>query len=223
VKKILIIDDESAIRTMLKEYLEMEDYLVFTAASAASALEQIAYSPDLILLDINMPETDGYELCEKIRGYVSCPILFLTARTEECDRVKGFACGADDYIVKPFGMDELIARIGAHLRREERKQKQYSIRLTDCLAVDFAAKRVLYDGTDIGLTKTEYMITELLVSHPGNVFDKEQIYEKVRGFEGEADASIITEHIRRIRKKLKAVSEKNFIETVWGVGYRWIG
>lgn len=223
MKKILIIDDESAIRAMLKEYLEMEGYLVFTAADAASALEQMSYSPDLILLDINMPETDGYQLCEKIRSYVSCPILFLTARAEECDRVRGFAVGGDDYIVKPFGMDELIARIAAHLRQEERKQKQCSVKLTDCLAVDFAAKRVLYNGIDIGLTKTEYMITEFLVSNPGNVFDKEQIYEKVRGFEGEADANIITEHIRRIRKKLKAVSEKTFIETVWGVGYRWIG
>lgn len=223
MKKILIIDDESAIRAMLKEYLEMENYLVFTAANAKSALDQIVYSPDLILLDINMPDMDGYEFCEKIRGYVTCPILFLTARAEECDQIRGFSSGGDDYVVKPFSMDELIARIAAHLRREERKQKQSSIIFMEHLTVDFAGKRVLYDGEEIRFTRTEYMIIELLVSHPGNVFDKEMIYEKVRGFEGEGDANIIAEHIRRIRNKLKAVSDKIFIETVWGVGYRWIG
>lgn len=223
MKKILIADDEQDILTLLKEAFELEDYLVYTASSGMQVLEKMKNNPDIILLDINMPDMDGYTVCEKIRDYVACPILFLTARIEEQDRVNGFKAGGDDYILKPFGIDELLARVAAHLRREERKNQKSHVYLREELVVDFDGHRVLVQGEDIGLTKTEYQILELLITHIGQVFDKEQIYENVRGYDGEGDASIITEHIRRIRKKLAGYSDKEYIETVWGVGYKWIG
>ena len=223
MKKILVIDDEIDICNMLKEYLQMEDYLVYTAADANEALKQVCNQPDLILLDINMPQMDGYELCERIRDELTCPILFLSARTEEKDRVNGFKVGGDDYIVKPFSMDELLARIAAHLRREDRKNNRNKVYMDETITVDFDAGKVSSNGVDLCLTKTEFAILELLLTHAGQVFDKENIYESVRGFDGEADASIVMEHIRRIRKKLQTATEKNYIETLWGVGYRWIG
>ncbi len=221
MKKILIVDDESAIRDLLKESLEMEGYLVYTAKNGMQAMEGLKYQPNLIILDVNMPDMDGYMVCEKIRDYVDCPILFLTARTEEQDRVNGFKAGGDDYIVKPFGMDEMLARVEAHLRREARKNSNSNIYMDGELTVDFSGYQVLLEGEDVGLTKTEFSIVELLISHSGQVFEKEQIYERVRGFDGEADASIIAEHVRRIRKKIDKKSKH--IETVWGVGYKWIG
>lgn len=223
MKKILVVDDEIDICNMLKEYLQMEDYLVYTATDGIDALKKIGYQPDLILMDVNMPEMDGYKLCERLREQITCPILFLSARTEEKDRVNGFRVGGDDYIVKPFSIEELLARVQAHLRREDRKNRNTRIYMDEVIVVDFYGNKVISEGVDLGFTKTEFLIVELLITHAGQVFDKEKIYEKVRGFDGEADASIIMEHIRRIRKKLQKVTDKEYIETVWGVGYRWIG
>lgn len=221
MKKILAVDDEQDIRNLLKECLELEGYLVYTAKNGMEAMENIRRNPDLIIMDVNMPDMDGYTVCGKIRDYVDCPILFLTARTQEQDKVSGFQAGGDDYIVKPFGMDELLARVEAHLRREERRQKQRNVYLKGSLAIDFSGRQVLVDGEDAGLTKTEFAIVELLAAHSGQVFEKEQIYERVRGFDGEADASIIAEHVRRVRQNIDKGTKH--IETVWGVGYKWIG
>ena len=121
MKKILVIDDETDICNMLKDYLQMDGYLVYTAGNGTEALSLMNISPDLILLDINMPGMDGYQVCERIREHIHCPIIFLSARVEDADRIKGFRSGGDDYVTKPFSMDELIARIEAHLRREERR------------------------------------------------------------------------------------------------------
>ncbi len=165
MKKILAVDDERDIRKLLKEYLELEGYLVFTAKNGMEAMEKLKHQPDLIIMDVNMPDMDGYTVCEKIRDYVDCPILFLTARTEEQDRVSGFKAGGDDYIVKPFGMDEMLARVEAHLRREERRQQNSNIYMKGDLTVDFSGRQVLVDGADAGLTKTEFAIVELLITH----------------------------------------------------------
>lgn len=223
MKKILVVDDEADIRKLLKEYLEMEGYLVYTAENGSKAMENIKCQPDLILLDVNMPDMDGYEVCEKIRDYINCPILFLTARTEEKDKVNGLKSGGDDYIVKPFSIDELLARVEAHLRREARKSQSSNIYTNGSLVVDFNGHQVLYEGKNLEFTRTEYLILELLLTHSGQVFEKEQIYEKVRGFDGEADAGIVAEHVRRIRNKLGKYTKQKYIDTVWGVGYRWIG
>lgn len=134
--KILVVDDEEGIITLLKDYFEMNGYEVYTAQSGKDALK-ISKNPDIILLDINMPEIDGIEVCNRIRDYVSCPILFLTARIENTDKINGFRAGADDYIVKPFDLDELGARVSAHLRREQRKSNQTKIKFYNDLTIDY--------------------------------------------------------------------------------------
>lgn len=226
MKRILVVDDEKDIRQLLKDALELEGYETDIAENGIRAMTLLQNKPDLILLDINLPDMDGYQICQAIRDYISVPILFLTARTQEADRILGLKVGGDDYILKPFSMEELLARIEAHFRREERAVRSISsegVVLDDTLAVDFAGYRILKDGKDIGLTKTEFQIAELLFTNRGQVFGREQIYEQVRGYDSEGDAGIVTEHIRRIRKKLGNRQGKEWIETVWGVGYKWIG
>ena len=215
--KILVIDDEQMILDMLRDQLEIEGYQVLTAQNAEEAKKRLAGEPNLILLDINMPGMDGIELCEKIREDVTCPILFLTARIEEADRVAGLHAGGDDYIMKPFSLSELMARVEAHLRREERQQHKITVRYFGNLAIDYASRTVRVDGQAASLTKAEFDIVELLSLHPGQVFSREAIYERVRGLDGTADNAVIKEHIRRIRAKLN----EECIETVWGCGYKW--
>ena len=215
--KILVIDDEQMILDMLRDQLEIEGYQVLTAQNAEEAMKRLAGEPNLILLDINMPGMDGIELCEKIREDVTCPILFLTARIEEADRVAGLHAGGDDYIMKPFSLSELMARVEAHLRREERQQHKITVRYFGNLAIDYASRIVRVDGQEVSLTKAEFDIVELLPLHPGQVFSREAIYERVRGLDGTADNAVIKEHIRRIRAKLN----EECIETVWGCGYKW--
>ena len=220
---ILIADDEKEIRDILRLLLEGEGYAVLTAEDGREAIAEAAAEVDLYILDVNMPGLDGFEVCERIRAHVSCPILFLTAKIEEADRIKGLMLGGDDYILKPFSIEELGARVEAHLRREERIKRKKPVKICGALAIRYE-ERCVYIGEDLlGLTKTEYGILELLSLNPGQVFSKEQLYEKVRGYEGDADAGIITEHIRRIRAKISRYTDKAYIETVWGVGYRWIG
>ena len=166
---------------------------------------------------------DGYEVCRRIRDYVSCPILFLTARVEEQDRVNGLMIGGDDYIMKPFSMDELDARIMAHLRREKRMASREQLRFQGKLVINYSQRKVFYDGEQISFTKMEFDLIEFLSMHKKQVFSKERIYEAVRGYDGEGDSNIIMEHIRRIRQKLKKHTNHDYIETVWGVGYQWIG
>lgn len=221
--KILIADDEPAIIQLIRDYFEMQDYEVIEAANGFEVLEKLSLGPDLILLDVGMPMLDGFEVCERIRAHVSCPILFLTAKIEETDRIRGFLSGGDDYILKPFSIDELGARVAAHLRRERRKKSEGIVKIFDRLAIHYEEAGAYYGEQPLPFTKTEYGILAFLSLHPMQVFSKEQIYENVRGFDGNADSGIVTEHVRRIRKKLAEHTDKAYIETVWGVGYRWIG
>ena len=218
---ILIVDDEADIVSTLADYLLYNDYNVMTATSGMEAIEKAGKQPDLILLDINMPDLDGLEVCARIRGFVSCPILFLTARVEDSDKVKGFGMGGDDYIVKPFSLDELGARVAAHIRRERRRGDTPKVQLADKLAIDYTERRVFYDGEEIPFTKKEFDIIELLSGHPGQIFSKERIYELVWGYDSEGESSVVAEHVRRIRAKLAASDIKPYVETVWGVGYKW--
>lgn len=220
--KILIADDDTELVKMLRTFFELRNYMVITASDGAETLKMIEKKPDLILLDINMPRVDGIEVCQRIRDKVSCPILFLTARADEQDRVNGLMSGGDDYILKPFSLKELEARIIAHLKREERHQRKSSYRFQGDLTIDYSARTVQVSGKDIELTRLEYGIIEFLSMHPGNVYDKERIYEKVCGYDGEGDSRVITELIRRIRKKLQQHTDTEYIETVWGMGYRWV-
>ena len=219
--KLLMVDDDVQLLKMLSQYFQIKGYEILTAKDGKEALEKAAKGPDLILLDVNMPRMDGLEVCRRIRDKVSCPILFLTARMEEEDRVGGLLSGGDDYIVKPFSLRELEARITAHLKREERHQSRTEYRFKgDCL-VDYAARTVQIGEQYLELTRLEYEIVEFLSMHPGQVFDRERIYERVCGLDGEGDSRVITELVRRIRKKMAACTEQEYIETVWGMGYRW--
>lgn len=220
-EKILIVDDEEDIVTMLERFFIGKGYEVATALDGEMALKQAERVPDIILLDINMPKMDGLMVCRRIRDYVSCPIVFLTARIEDMDKVRGFAAGGDDYIVKPFSMAELEARVSAHLRREARRYGGTKIKFDGELSIDYEKMQVYIGSTPVSLAKKEFEIVELLSQNAGQVFDKERIYENVWGYDSEGDSSVVAEHVRRIRTKLAALTDCIYIETVWGCGYRW--
>lgn len=220
--KILVADDEEDIVSMLKDYFELNGYEVLSATDGRQAAAMAEKSPDLILLDINMPCGDGISVCKKIRDHVSCPILFLTARIEDSDKITGFAAGGDDYIIKPFSIDELGARVAAHIRRDRRITAKSNIRYFGELTVDYSAKTVSDGNGVIPLAKKEFEIIELLSLNPGMVFDKERIYERIWGYDAEGDSAVIAEHVRRIRAKLSPGGQAYHIETVWGMGYKWV-
>lgn len=216
--RILAVDDDREILMLMKRALEREGYEVDTVEDPNTLQTESLERYQLILLDVMMPGTDGFTLCRRIRELVDCPILFVTAKTEEKDLMYGLGIGGDDYIVKPFGIGELRARVVAHLRRENR-EKRHVMRMGD-LAFSLQAKQLFYKEQEISLTKSEYAICEYLALNRGCVFSKEQIYEHVFGYDGEADSSAITEHVKNIRAKLQKYGETP-IETVWGIGYRW--
>ena len=219
--KILVADDEKDVVCLLKEYFEMNDYTVMTAYNGREAIEKAMRNPDLILLDINMPDDDGLSVCRKIRDFISCPIVFLTACIEDGDKINGFAAGGDDYIIKPFSIAELGARVAAHIRRDRRITKKSNIRFFGSLMIDYTAKTIQSNGTGIKLAKKEFQIVELLSVNCGQVFDKERIYEKIWGYDAAGEASVVAEHIRRIRTKLSEFNEEYHIKTIWGMGYKW--
>lgn len=215
---ILAIDDEEGILIIIKSALEKEGHNVATVTDAISFPKEDYVKYDLILLDVMMPEIDGFSLCKEIRKLVDCPIIFLTAKAMEQDIVMGLSICGDDYISKPFGISELRARVAAHLRREHR-EKQNAFSIYD-LKFNMTAKEVYYNDELISFTKSEYNISEYLAINHGQVFSKEQIYERVFGFDGNSDLTAIVEHIKNIRSKLKKLG-LNPIETVWGIGYKW--
>ena len=199
--KILVADDEADIVHLLTDLFTRQGYQVLPAYGGEEAL--------------------GFSLCRQIRDFVNCPILFLTARIEDADKVRGFAAGGDDYILKPFSSQELLARVGAHLRREERRQGQALVKFDQGLVIDYGARCVYQNGEPVHLAKKEFDIVELLSMHPSQVFDRERIYESVWGYDSEGDSSVVAEHIRRVRAKFSAAGCGERIVTVWGVGYKW--
>ena len=220
-EKILIVDDVGDIVRLLESYFSRLGYQTLTAFSGAEALAKASAGPDIILLDVNLPDMDGFEVCRRIREGVSCPILFLTARIEDSDKVKGFAVGGDDYVVKPFSLEELGARVAAHLRREVRRSAAMSVRFDDELMINYTDRTVSVRGRELSFARKEFDIIELLSQNAGQIFDRERIYERVWGYDSEGDSAVVAEHIRRIRAKLSAAGAKPYIQTVWGVGYKW--
>lgn len=221
MQKIMIIDDEIDILRMLERYFRLNGYHVITADSAEDALNKLRPQPDLILLDINMPDMNGITLCKSIRDFVTCPILFLTANTDERDKIKGFTAGGDDYIEKPFSVDELGARVSAHLRRENRAKTKAEVWFDMNLIIDYSQRAVFFKNKEIPFTKKEFDIIEILSQNPGQVFDKERLYESAWGLDGIGNNSVVAEHVSQIRAKLASVGARQYIETVWGVGYKW--
>lgn len=223
---ILIIDDEEDLVALLKDSLERKGHTVLTATNGIQGAKMAEEQPELIILDIMMPGMNGYEVCRKIRDIVFCPIIFLSAKQLENERIKGLALGGDDYVTKPFSLKELLVRIEAHLRRENRaillNESKRRVWLTyKNLAIDLRARQVLIHDQSVPLTKREFDIIELLAQHPGQVFSKEQIYEKIWGYDAEGDAATVTEHVKKIRAKFNKVDKTQYITTVWGIGYRW--
>lgn len=227
MSKILLIDDEVELLMLLKNELEARGHRVLTAYRGEEGIALARQEPDLILLDIMMPDMNGFEVCRAIRDQILCPILFLSAKQEESDKIHALTLGGDDFISKPFGLRELLARIEANLRREQRSQenhhqkKRARLYFAD-LSLDLLEHRVRIGDTEIPLSRREYEIVELLALRAGQVFSREHIYERVWGCDAEGDAYTVVEHIRKIRKKFAQVSsEKEYISTVWGIGYRW--
>lgn len=247
-RSLLIVDDEPDILHMLDEFFTMEGYVTRCAPSAEEALHIVNElmgrdgggevrperdrtgardaSIDLILLDVNMPGMDGFELCRRLRTCLSCPIIFLTARIEDVDQLDGFSAGADDYVLKPFSLEVLGGRVRAHLARDERLrgERPRSVRVFPEVTIDYAERTVTVPATQatLDLTRTEFEIIAFLSKNPGRVYDRALLYERVWGWDATGDPSIVREHVHRIRRKLsEAGVQAELIETVWGVGYRW--
>ncbi|WP_141903503.1 response regulator transcription factor [Lysinibacillus sp. Y5S-8] len=215
---ILVVDDEVDILMLIKNALYKDNHLVTIVSEPTEVGKMDLGFFDLILLDVMMPIMDGFTLCGQIRHAVDCPILFLTAKSLEEDVMYGLGLGADDYLIKPFGIGELRARVNAHIRRESREKR--NILYSDKVHFNLSGKELFVQNERVLLTKSEYEICEFLARHRGQVFSKEQIYESIFGFDGKSDSTAITEHVKNIRSKLHAFGI-DVIDTVWGIGYKW--
>lgn len=218
MSNILVIDDEEMILQLIKNGLQKDGHTVSVYSSAMQVSLDTLSHYDLIILDVMMPDIDGFSYCKKIRDLIDCPLLFLTAKTMENDITYGLGLGADDYLTKPFRIAELRARVNAHLRRENRER--HNILNFDRIKIDLSEKEIKIDNQIIVFTKSEYLICEYLARNKGQVFSKEQIYEAVFGFDGESDNSTISTHIKNIRAKFAKVNIQPIV-TVWGIGYKW--
>ncbi|WP_080876089.1 response regulator transcription factor [Oceanobacillus timonensis] len=228
MQNILIIEDEKDIAELERDYLEINGFQSDIAMTGEEGLKlAAANSYSLILLDLMLPGIDGFDLCEKLRGILDVPILMVTARKEDIDKIRGFGRGADDYIVKPFNPNELVARVKAHITRYDRLTKQdkkpNEIHHKN-LTIDHASRRVFIDNEERIFTAKEYDLLYFLASHPNMVFTKEHLFEQIWGYDAMGDNTTVTVHIRKIREKIEAdASLPQFIETIWGVGYRFQG
>lgn len=228
--RLLVVDDEDRIRRLLKMYLEREDYVIDEAANGNEALElALANDYDAILLDLMMPEKDGIEVCRELREKKATPVIMLTAKGEEVNRVQGFEAGTDDYIVKPFSPREVVLRVKALLRRASKTSYLQAEGTTkdvivfDHLTIDNDAHRVLADGKEVALTPKEYELLYFLAKTPDKVFEREHLLKEVWHYEFFGDLRTVDTHIKRLREKLNKVSEDaaKMIVTVWGVGYKF--
>jgi len=221
-KKILIVDDEPKMRELIAMYLTKELYRVFSAEDGNKALEEIEKQVDfdLLLIDVMMPGMDGFTLCREIRSFSSVPIIFLTAKGEEYERLMGFNLGADDYIVKPFSPREMLARVRAVLKRTEKTLDLGIREITKDLVIDLDGREVCLSGEKLTLTPKEYDLLVYLTRNKGKVLSREIIMENVWDYEYEGDQRTVDTHIKKLREKLGELGEKN-IKTIWGVGYKF--
>jgi DNA-binding response OmpR family regulator len=224
---ILIVDDEPTIVEVVELYLRREGFEVLTAADGQAALSAVQRQrPDLVVLDLMLPGMSGLDVTRQIRAGGALPIIMLTARGEETDRVVGLELGADDYVTKPFSPRELVARVKAVLRRAQPQPTPgpadaHAITIGG-LRLDAAARSVALDGQPIGLTAREFDLLLFLMRHPGQVFTREQLLDNVWGYTFASDMSTVTVHIRRLREKIERdPTNPTFLQTVWGVGYRF--
>lgn len=228
--KVLVVDDEERIRRLIRMYLEREDYIIEEAENGSEALALALNNDyDVILLDIMMPEMDGIEVCQELRNEKTTPVIMLTAKGEEANRVQGFEVGADDYIVKPFSPREVVLRVKALLRRatatqfNEADTSTKNIIVFPHLTIDYDAYRVTSGEKEINLTPKEYELLCFLAQSPDKVFKREELLKEVWQYEFFGDLRTVDTHVKRLREKLSNVSKEasKMIVTVWGVGYKF--
>jgi len=228
LKTILVVEDEVSIATLLQYNLERAGYEVLLAHDGKVGLDMaIEHSPDLILLDLMVPNINGFEICKQVRKETNIPILMVTAKYEDIDKVRGFGLGADDYIVKPFSPSELVARVKAHIVRYERLT-QADISKDEIhargLQINMASRQVFIDGKEIIFTTKEFDLLSFFAKHPNQVFSKEELFERIWGLDSVGDNATVTVHVKKIRKKIeKDTSNPQYIQTMWGSGYRFKG
>ena len=223
VERVLIVDDEAIVRDVLTRFLEREGFQVEAAADGEAALELAARSrPDIVVLDLMLPKVDGLEVFRRLREAWDVPVVMLTAKSEEVDRLVGLELGADDYVSKPFSPREVVARIRAVLRRGDRAARDGGPLVMGRLQIDRDRREVRRDAASLHLTRKEYDLLELLASHPGRTFTRADLLEKVWDYGWDGDSSTVTVHVRRLRAKIEdKPSEPRHLVTVWGVGYRF--
>lgn len=229
MKKILIIEDDLNIQGIEKDYLEANAFTVSTAANGESGLNAALNEDfDLILLDIMLPKLDGLEICRRIRAKKDIPILLVSAKKEDLDKIKGLGFGADDYIVKPFSPSELVARVIAHISRYQRltskEEKQGSGKdiIIDKLKLEKNSRRAFIEDKEISLTNKEFDLIYFLAQSPDTVYSKEELFNEIWNYDSIGETSTITVHVNRIRDKIKEINpELDYIHTVWGRGYRF--
>jgi len=223
MKRLFLLEDDLSLIGGLSFAVKKEGYEIDVARTTLEAdTLWVNDKYDLAILDVSLPDGSGFDFCRKIRLTSKVPIIFLTAADEETDIIMGLDIGGDDYITKPFRVDELLARILAHLRREERKNNADNLKFDEELIIDYNSRQVFLGRQELDFSNKEFEIIRLLSQNAGMVFDRETIYERLWGYDGEGDSIVVKEHIRRIRNKLADYTDKNYIETVWGVGYKWI-
>ena len=225
-ERILVVEDEPSIKEILELYLERGGFQVSSVANGREALEALeASQPDLVVLDLMLPEVDGFEITRRIRSSGDTPIIMLTARRSEVDRIAGLEMGADDYVVKPFSPQEVVSRVRAVLRRStgSAEEKAEGALRFEGFSIDPGTRLVEVHGEEVQLTSTEFDLLLQLARHPKQVFSREQLLELVWGYSENIDASTLTVHVRRIREKIESdPSKPSHIITVWGVGYKFL-
>ena len=221
-RKILVVEDDRNISDLIRMYLEKEGFEVQTVFDGGSAVEAFrSWEPDMVLLDIMLPVMDGWAVCGKIRETSRTPIIMITAKSEVFDRIQGLEMGADDYIVKPFEMKELIARINAVLRRTEIPTDTRKRLVFDKLIIDLDSYELIVDGKKVDTPPKELELLYHLASTPNRVYTRNQLLDEVWGFDYFGDSRTVDVHIKRLREKVENVSDQWALKTVWGVGYKF--
>ena len=227
MSKILIIEDEKNIADLEKDYLELSGFEVEVANDGQTGLDKALTGDfDLVILDLMLPGVDGFEICRKVRAEKNTPIIMVSAKKDDIDKIRGLGLGADDYMTKPFSPSELVARVKAHLARYERligsaveENKVIEIR---GLKIDTTARRVWVNGVEKNFTTKEFDLLTFLASHPNHVYTKDELFSEIWDMESIGDIATVTVHIKKIREKIEYdTSNPQYIETIWGVGYRF--
>ncbi|MFZ5988248.1 MAG: response regulator transcription factor [Bacillota bacterium] len=230
MKRIFIVEDDESIAELLRDYLEINGFSVNICSNGVDGLRRINEGEyDLLILDVMLPGMDGFEILRKIRDERDIPVLIVSAKKEEFDKIRGLRLGADDYITKPFSPGELVARVNAHIAKYERLKSKFGNSTVTTLTIrgleiQKDARRVFVNGKEINIAQKEFELLLFLAQNPNRVFGRDELFDKVWGFDSLGDAATVTVHIGRIREKIEAdPSNPQYIETVWGAGYRLRG